>query len=177
MTVTLPLDLLRLRLKNEVETCRRELPHHLSLSDYTFSSFPVQIDVTFMRVPGPSWENGRIVHRYAHGMSVLVSEEYPAETPVVKWRTPIFHPNIMPPEDGGYVCTKLLENWDFNSTLYAFIRGVEWLLTNPNPRNPFGSDTCTRAAAYFNRVGYNPPLPSETDRRRIRIIGEVDDRS
>lgn len=175
MTIALPLDILRIRLKNEVETCRRELPHHISVSDHSLSSFPVLIDVTFLRVPGPSWEDGRIVHRYAHGMSMLITEEYPAETPIVKWRTSIFHPNIMPPEDGGYVCTKLLENWDFNSTLLAFIRGVEWLLTNPNPSNPFGSDTCTRAAAYFNKRGYEPPSALDRADRRIRVIGEVHD--
>ena len=141
------------------------------------SLFPVLIDVTLMRTPGPSWEHGEVVHRYVHRMSLLITQEYPAETPIVKWKTPIFHPNIMPPEDGGYVCTRLLENWDFNSTLLVFIRGVEWLLANPNPSNPFGSDTCTRAAAYFNRRGYSPPRASERNERRIRIVGEVDDRS
>lgn len=81
----------------------------------------------------------------------------------------------MPPEDGGYVCTKLLENWGFNSTLLSFIRGVEWLLINPNPANPFGNDTCTRAAAYFNKRGYKPPSTIERDVGRIRIIGEARD--
>jgi ubiquitin-protein ligase len=64
--------------------------------------------------------------------------------------TPIFHPNIMMPEDGGYVCTKLLEDWSFNSTMISFIKGVESLVTTPNPSSPFGTDSCTAAAEYFN---------------------------
>ena len=116
-----------------------------------------------------------MIHRYAHRMSLLITEEYPVEKPIVKWRTPIFHPNIMPPEDGGYLCTRLLENWDFSSTLLAFIKGVEWLLMNPNPSNPFGCDACTRAAAHFNRRGYEPPQILERTCRRIRIIGDIHD--
>jgi ubiquitin-protein ligase len=173
LTTILPVDILRIRLKNEVETCRRELTHHISISDSTLTSFPVLINVTFLRVPGPSWEEDRIVHRRVHRMAVLITDEYPAEKPIVKWKTPIFHPNIMAPEDGGYVCTRLLENWDFNSTMLEFFKGIEWLLTNPNPKNPFGSDTCTRAAAYFNRVNYRPPPPLDRAEGTIRIIGEV----
>jgi len=73
------------------------------------------------------------------------------------------------------VCTRLLENWDFNSTMLEFFKGIEWLLTNPNPKNPFGSDTCTRAAAYFNRMGYRPPPPLDRTEGAIRIIGEVNE--
>lgn len=171
--MSLPPDILRIRLKNEIEMCQRELAHHMTVSDLTLSSFPILVNVTFMRVPGPAWEEGRVIHRFVHRMTLMMTEDYPVEKPIVKWRTPIFHPNIMPPDDGGYVCTRLLENWDFNSTLLTFIRGIEWLLVNPNPRNPFGSDTCTRAAAYFNRNGYCPPSTMDQSDRRIRILGEV----
>lgn len=175
--MALPKDVLRIRLKNEVEICQRELRHHMSVSDSSLSSFPILINVTFLRVPGPSWEDGKVVHRFVHRMAVLITDEYPAEKPIVKWRTAIFHPNIMSPEDGGYVCTKLLENWDFSSTLLAFVRGIEWLLVNPNPGNPFGSDTCTRAAEYFNRNAYTPPVSVDQSDRRIRIIGEMNDQA
>ena len=170
----LPIDILRIRLKNEIETCQRELRHHISISDPSLTTFPILVDVSLLRIPGPSLVNGRIVNRFVHRMLFLISEQYPVEKPIVKWRTPIFHPNIMPPEDGGYVCTKLLENWDFNSTLLTFIRGIEWLLANPNSGNPFGSDSCTRAAEHFNRYGYHPPEPLGVSESRIRVIGEKD---
>ncbi|MDH4123042.1 MAG: ubiquitin-conjugating enzyme E2, partial [Thermoplasmata archaeon] len=93
-----------------------------------------------------------------HRFQIIITENYPYEKPIVKWQTPIFHPNIMEASDGGYVCTKLLENWDFKSTLSAFINGLEILLMNPNPENPFGSDSCTRAAEYFREHRYSPPI-------------------
>ncbi len=170
----LPADLLRSRLRNEIEMCQRELRHHISISDPSLSTFPVFLNVTLLRVPGPDWEEGKVVNRFVHRFGVVVSEEYPVEKPIVKWQTPIFHPNIMPPEDGGYVCTKLLENWDFSSNLVTFIKGVESLLVNPNPKNPFGNDTCTRAAQFFNRHKYRPPLVMDQTDRRIRIIGDAD---
>ena len=138
------------------------------------SAFPILVNITLMRVPGPCLMGDRIIHRFVHQVVILITDQYPIEKPIVKWRTPIFHPNIMPPEDGGYVCTKLLENWDFNSTLMTFIKGLEWLLANPNPGNPFGNDMCTRAAAHFNRHGYNPPDSPNSAARRIKVIGEVD---
>lgn len=170
----LPIDILKIRLRNEIEACQRELRHHISVSDTSLSAFPILVNITLMRVPGPSLGNGRVVHRFVHRMILLITDQYPVEKPIVKWRTPIFHPNIMPPEDGGYVCTRLLENWDFNSTLLTFIKGIEWLLANPNAGNPFGCDTCTRAAAHFNRYGYHPPDSPCANGRRIRIIGETD---
>ncbi len=170
----LPPQILRSRIGNEFEMCQRELKHHLTISDPTLSSFPVMINVTLMRVPGPDWEDGKVVHRFIHRMAIIVGEDYPVEKPIVKWLTPIFHPNIMPPEDGGYVCTKLLENWDFSSTLVTFVKGIESLLGNPNPLNPFGNDTCTRAAEYFNRNRYIPPVVMDQSDRRIRIVGNLD---
>jgi len=169
----LPMDVLKMRLRNEIEMCQRELKHHISVSDPLLSSFPIMVNVTLLRVPGPDWEEGKVVHRFVHRMAIIVSEDYPMEKPIVKWLTPIFHPNIMPPEDGGYVCTKLLENWVFSSNLMAFIKGVESLLVNPNPRNPFGNDSCTRAAAYFNRNRYVPPAVMDQSDRRIRIVGDA----
>lgn len=169
----LPVDVLRMRLRNEIEMCQRELRQHISVSDPTLSSFPIMINVTLLRVPGPDWEDGKVVHRFVHRLAIIIGEEYPTEKPIVKWQTPIFHPNIMCPEDGGYVCTKLLEKWDFSSNLAAFIKGIESLLVNPNPKNPFGNDTCTRAAAYFNRNRYIPPMVMDQSDRRVRIVGDV----
>jgi ubiquitin-conjugating enzyme E2 C len=170
----LPLDLLKTRIRNEIEICQRELRHHLTLSDPTVSSFPLSISVHMLRVPGPSWEGNKVVNRFVHKFSIIIGEDYPLERPIVKWQTPVFHPNIMPPEDGGYVCTKLLENWGFDSSLASFIKGIEWLVSNPNPGNPFGCDPCTRAAAYFNRHAYFPPTFVDRSDRRIKIIGVED---
>ncbi|MEM0344203.1 MAG: ubiquitin-conjugating enzyme E2 [Thermoplasmata archaeon] len=170
----LPISVLRERLRNEIEMCQRELRHHISISDPTLASFPILLKVTLLRVPGPDWEQGKVVHRFVHRMAIIITDEYPMEKPIVKWETPIFHPNIMPSEDGGYVCTKLLEKWDFRSTLMSFIKGIESLLCNPNPGSPFGNNRCTMAAAYFNRNRYRPPQVMDQSDQSIRIVGDAD---
>ncbi|MDR0508567.1 MAG: ubiquitin-conjugating enzyme E2 [Candidatus Methanoplasma sp.] len=84
-----------------------------------------------------------------HAFSVIVSEDYPYERPRAKWTTSIFHPNIMMPEDGGFVCVKTLDNWSFGSSLLSFVKGVEQLIADPNPMNPYGTDSCMEAAKWY----------------------------
>ena len=83
-----------------------------------------------------------------HSFILSISEEYPYERPRAKWVSPIFHPNIMMPDDGGFVCVKTLDNWSFGSSLLSFVKGVEQLLADPNPMNPYGTDSCMRAAKW-----------------------------
>lgn len=154
----LPPEVLKARLKNEIESCHHQLRHHIEVSDSYLTSFPVVVRVALMKIPGPVWNGDRVTTRYVHRLEIIITEDYPYEKPIVKWQSPVFHPNIMEPGDGGYVCTRLLEHWDFRSTLVSFIQGLEILLANPNPENPFGSDSCTRAAEYFRTHRYSPPL-------------------
>ncbi|NIA09883.1 MAG: hypothetical protein GWP10_09170 [Nitrospiraceae bacterium] len=177
MKLPLPKDLLVSRLKNELHECRKDFKHYFSVSDPDFKEFPVTIMITLVNTPGPIMEGNKIRSRYNHKLQITITEDYPFQTPIVRWRSKIFHPNIMPPADGGYICTKLLDEWSFRSNLPAFIRGIESLLLNPNPDNPYDNDTCTKAAEYFNKHPYNPPLLSESRGRHKKplIIGEEDD--
>jgi len=157
--VPLPRDLLVSRLRNELRQCRRQFPHRFRVQNPGLSRFPVTLTVTLVDVPGPVREGDRVSSRYRHQLRITITQDYPYQTPIVRWRSAIFHPNIMPPGDGGYICTKLLDEWSFRSSLPAFIRGIESLLLRPNPHSPFDHDTCTRAAQYFRRHPYRPPLP------------------
>ena len=85
----------------------------------------------------------------SHAFSLIISEEYPYERPRAKWLTQIFHPNIMMPEDGGFVCVKTLDNWSFGSSLLSFVKGVEQLISDPNPSNPYGTPSCMEAAKWY----------------------------
>jgi ubiquitin-protein ligase len=155
--VGLPKDVLQRRVRNELAMCERKLPHRLATSDPNVERFPFEVMVSLVKSPGPVWVAGRLSHRYNHRFVMIITEEYPYERPIVRWQTDIFHPNIMPADDGGYVCTRLLDDWSFSSNLLAFIKGIESLLVSPNPKSPYGTDSCTRAAEYFNKNPYNPP--------------------
>jgi len=148
--MTLPLEILYIRLRNELEACRQHLPPEFDMSEANLTAFPLKVDVTLGHTPGPVMENGKLTYRYNHRMRLIIGREYPFEKPLVVWMTPIFHPNIMLPEDGGHVCIKLLSEWSFNSTLSTFIKGLESMLLSPNGGSPFGTDSCTAAAQYFN---------------------------
>ena len=148
--MALPLEILRARLANELTACERGSRAALRLSDPHMTSFPVAIEVELTKVPGPVLEGDRVVYRYDHRFRLIVTKNYPFERPLVIWLTPIFHPNIMLPEDGGHLCTRLLEDWSFNSNLVTFIKGIELLLLSPNGSSPFGTESCTRAAQFFN---------------------------
>lgn len=148
--MTLPLEILYIRLRNELEMCQPHLPQDFDMSEGSLTSFPLKVDISLDRTPGPVMENGKLSYRYNHRLQLIIGREYPFEKPLVIWMTPIFHPNIMMPEDGGHVCIKLLSEWSFNSTLLTFIKGLESMLLSPNGTSPFGTDSCTAAAQYFN---------------------------
>jgi len=157
--MTLPLEILYIRLYNELEACRNYLPADIDMGEEHLTALPLKVDVTLDRTPGPVMENGRLAYRYHHRLQLIIDREYPFEKPLVIWKTPIFHLNIMMPEDGGHVCIKLLSDWSFNSTLSTFIKGLESLLIAPNGGSPFGTDSCTAAAQYFNSgLKKSPPI-------------------
>jgi hypothetical protein len=149
----LPPEILTARVRNELAMCSRYLDHSILVSGEDIGRYPLRVEVALVDIPGPVIEDGRVSKRDAHRFVMWITRDYPFEKPRVEWLTPIFHPNIMLPEDGGHVCIKLLDEWNFNSTLLSFLKGMEYLLLNPNPQSPFGSNSCTLAAEYFNKGG------------------------
>lgn len=155
----LPREILETRLKNELTICQRILRHPIHIGEDAFADYPITIEISLLQIPGYELANGAIRRRFNHRFKLEISEQYPFEKPYVVWQTPIFHPNIMMPEDGGFLCNKLLDDWNFNSTLLMFVKGIEYLLLYPNPSSPFGTETCTAAAQYFNTVKKpQPPM-------------------
>jgi ubiquitin-protein ligase len=167
--MSLPPELLRTRLMNELALCRESVQHDIGCSDEDFSFMPVSLDVQLRDVPGPVLKDGVVVDSTEHRLKIIITENYPYEKPIVRWQTSIFHPNIMLPRDGGYVCTKLLDNWSFSSNLLSFIKGVESLLANPNPMNPYKTDSCMLASERFLSEPYQPKEPT-VKRRLPRIV-------
>jgi ubiquitin-protein ligase len=156
--MALPLDILRKRLTNEIALCKEHLPHEIEVEDPEFAEFPTTINVTFKNIPGPVFNGEKVAHQYNHKMRVDISKDYPYQKPTVQWQTDIFHPNIVPPKRGGWVCIKLLDNWSFSSNLLIFLNGIESLLLNPNPKSPYRDETTLEAARYFLKNPYKPPV-------------------
>ena len=168
--MSLPMNVLRSRLINELAMCRNHLNYIIECSDEEFSKLPVTLDVAMKEVSGPVLVKGKITDRAEHELRIVITQEYPYEKPIVRWQTPIFHPNIMLPRDGGYVCTKLLDSWNFSSNLLGFIKGVESLLANPNPMNPYDTDSCMMASEKFIDEPYSPAEQLEKEHRGPKIV-------
>ncbi|MGN1044920.1 MAG: ubiquitin-conjugating enzyme E2 [Candidatus Methanomethylophilaceae archaeon] len=141
----LPPQVLKRRIATELRDCSRYLG-----SDFEFDpekvEFPIRIDMHLSKVVGYEAPDKPITE---HDFYIILSSEYGLQRPEVRWKSKIFHPNIMDPSDGGYVCTKMLDKWDFSTPLLTFLKGVEILVSEPNPMNPFGTDSCMAAARYF----------------------------
>lgn len=133
------------RINNEIHDLNRYLG--LSISDIPEDAeFPIILSVSLRNSPAKTSETE--VAR-EHGFNLVLSEEYPFERPRARWKTDIFHPNIMMPGDGGFVCVKTLDNWSFGSNMTSFVMGVENLLADPNPMSPYGTDSCIRASKWY----------------------------
>ncbi len=165
----LPREILIKRLRTEFASCKRSLKHNIKLSRGRFDTFPIIVKVQLVDSPGPVGLKSPRELEYSdtHTFIMKITENYPYQKPIVKWQTPIFHPNIQVPEDGGDVCTKLLDDWGFDSSLVSFIKGMETLLLQPNPKDPWGTDSSTRAAEYFNKY---KPRKIKRSKKPPRII-------
>lgn len=133
------------RIRNDLD----ELGEYLGIRPPSVAddvSFPLKFTLNLYDAEGYSSPGVKISR---HSFSLQISEEYPYERPRVTWKTEIFHPNIMPPSEGGTVCVMAIDKWDFDSNLITFICSLTDLVKNPNPYDALGSETCQAAARWF----------------------------
>jgi ubiquitin-protein ligase len=168
----LPKDILIERILNELKVCKRHFKHNFFIMNKSLNEFPIEVDVEMFNTPAPIWRGGKMEIKYSHKFILMIPDDYPFRKPMVRWQTNIFHPNIMHPKNGGFVCTNLLTRWNFKSNLKMFIKGIESLLANPNPQSPFETPSCSRAAEYFRENKFNPPGIVETKKKLPRIVKE-----
>lgn len=65
---------------------------------------PERYEVMFS-VPGLARNgSGQLVVRRLHRCALYLHLDYPRRPPVVSWLTPVFHPNLLPPQRNGGVC-------------------------------------------------------------------------
>ena len=143
--MALPRPVLLRRIERELKDCFDYLGSEFEF-DTERAEFPIQIDMHMSNVVGYADKDTIITE---HDFSIVMTEDYGFRKPEVRWKSKIFHPNIMQPEDGGYVCTKMLNEWEFNTRLPAFLKSLCFLVSNPNPMSPFGTESCMEAAKFF----------------------------
>lgn len=142
--MTIPEPILLKRIANELKDCTsctsaRVIPE-------LGNKLPITVEFKMENVPGYETRDKIVT---THIFTITFTKSYGIEKPEIRWKTHIFHPNIMDPDDGGFVCTKMLNNWEFNNNLLGFLKGLEVLVATPNYKNPFGTESCMAAAEFF----------------------------
>eukprot|EP00696_Hemimastix_kukwesjijk_P003472 gnl/Hemi2/14256_TR4843_c0_g1_i1.p1 gnl/Hemi2/14256_TR4843_c0_g1~~gnl/Hemi2/14256_TR4843_c0_g1_i1.p1 ORF type:complete len:152 (-),score=33.86 gnl/Hemi2/14256_TR4843_c0_g1_i1:121-576(-) len=67
-------------------------------------------------------------------LTLEFSEDYPNKSPVVKFVSKMFHPNIYA---DGSICLDILQNqWSPIYDVAAILTSIQSLLTDPNPASP-----------------------------------------
>lgn len=94
---------------------------------------------------GTIWDGGIFL------LSLEFSEEYPNRAPVVRFKTPMFHPNVY---NHGGICLDILQNqWSPIYDVSAVLTSIQSLLSDPNPASPANSQA---ARLYVeDREAYN----------------------
>lgn len=87
------------------------------------------------------FENGKFK------LSILIPEYYPFKPPIIKFMTPIYHPNI---SIMGDICLNILNNdWSPILNIRKTLLGICVLLNNPNIDDPLRTDI---AKIYVNNI-------------------------
>lgn len=88
--------------------------------DFTCTGTPPDRYDVCLQVPGAARDStGTPITRHVHRATLYLHLDYPRLPPVLEWRTPIFHPNILPPERHGGVC---IGSWSASESLSDLCR-------------------------------------------------------
>lgn len=104
---------------------RRLLSDHANMLDlarrsdllaFSCTGSPPERYVVTYRCKGLIWVPGHTAPSIStqHQLSIYLHTSYPRLPPALKWLTPIFHPNILPPHKNGGVC---IGGWSPSETL------------------------------------------------------------
>jgi ubiquitin-conjugating enzyme E2 A len=102
-------------------------------------------------------------------LTMEFAEDYPNKPPVVKFVSPMFHPNIY--ADGG-ICLDILQNqWSPIYDVAAVLTSIQSLLSDPNAASPANSEAAKLYAD--NRRDYNKRVKEVVE--KSWIAGGADD--
>ncbi|XP_013201020.2 ubiquitin-conjugating enzyme E2 T [Amyelois transitella] len=117
-------------------------------------------DVLIATLNGPRntpYENGKFKVR------ITIPDMYPYEPPLVKFATPVYHPNI---DRGGRICMDMLKMpprgaWVPTITLETLLVSLQTLLANPNPNDPLMMDVANEYKQDRDQFMLNAKLYTE----------------
>lgn len=98
-----------------------------------------EINATLFGPEDTPYENG------IFNLTIFIKDDYPFSPPIVRFNTPIYHPNI---SKSGEICLNILKkDWSPILGIKKVLLGILALLTNPNPDDPLEGEI---AEIYIN---------------------------
>ena len=71
-------------------------------------------------------------------LKITINSDYPHKPPIVKFLTPMFHPNIY---RNGNICLDILQDkWSPVYDIKSVLLSIQSLLTDPNPDSPANTE-------------------------------------
>ncbi|PVU96021.1 hypothetical protein BB559_002531 [Furculomyces boomerangus] len=123
-------SLLISRLREEQKQMRKNLPPEIQC-------YPAgdEIDKYEGYIKGPPdtpYQGGTFI------IDIEIPQEYPFVPPVMRFKTPIYHPNI---DENGRICMNLLKltgegNWSPSENIQSILMAIMALMCDPNPDDP-----------------------------------------
>lgn len=99
-----------------------ELARRLPTLVFRTQGNPAETYELFIDTPGLAiGADDEPVLRTVHRCSIYLHSDYPRRPPVISWLTPIFHPNILPPDRNGAVC---IGSWSAGESLADLVERV-----------------------------------------------------
>lgn len=136
-----------------------------SIAVRPLNTVPDRYEVTF-RCRGLVWPPGDPAPSITtvHRMEIYLHLDYPRLPPRLLWLTPIFHPNILPPDHNGGVC---IGQWTPSETLDQLLLRISEMVQYRNYSAADALDTRAAQWAEQNRamlpVDLTPLIPPETN--------------
>lgn len=118
------------RLKYEMKDIKKNPIENFSIG---FDKDDIQkINATLFGPKDTPYENGIFY------LKIYINDNYPFYPPIVKFETPVYHPNI---SKSGEICINILKkDWSPILTIKKILLAITALLTNPNPDDPLEGD-------------------------------------
>lgn len=133
------------RVQREYAEIQREAPETISAGPVSESNLLLWEGV-LIGPTGSPYEGGMF------RLDIQFPPEYPFKPPMVRFKTPVFHPNI---HRNGQICLDILKqsSWSPALTITKVLLSISSLLTDANPNDPLApevADLYLRDRAQFD---------------------------
>ncbi len=150
----LPKHLWRRRIENEIDSIRGAGIERCG------SGEEIELEITLKDTPGPVKVDREVGLIFTHEFDLVLPRDYPFSPPRIRWRTPIFHPNIRRSTDDHPIRMKYLDEWDIGKNISVLIEKIRDLLSSPDPERELDLKRCNDALREYRSGSF----PSSTHR-------------